>query len=945
MLYERGLSRWIILLLSLFLVGIAEAGKNSGNKGHIPLKAERNPPHSRGIPGCIFGGKVYDLETSWHPNLGEPFFEMVCMDCHCIPIVVNDTVVGKVSCEDVKGKCADVDVCRNGEDPVQQPGDCCKSCPIDAQMSNSGDPVEKDFPTGDDPSGEEVLPTESNQGYNFVALLTGTSIAVRTNSVARATFTLLDDTLRFTINYAKMQRPVLIRFTNALNDTVFEHDLHGSNLDNKVCGVWRRISGIYQKYLHSKSLFVTLVTKSNENGLVRGRILGHRALNDETFSSLMSTKRTRKGIAVASPMGYGGIMMLNAAHDGRTINFAVLMDGLLENSGHVLPTTVIVELRKRNDVVKELKTTVGMNGVEIVGVWDGVSNQHQKWLARGNLNIRIRDEDGVFPELNGQITPRPSCDTLQCVLSGGEAIDRPKVTGASGSAVLHIDNEGNINYRVQVTGLQTDVIGLTLEGKVRRNGRKVIADLFGGYENGIAIGTYSKPNAKEIQLLLKNSLFINVATEAYEKSELRGRITALPYHGHITRHAGLPIPLSGRNLDPPQVTGAAGQAWLSIDRECNLHYEVTTVGLNTGNDGNHAYVKLLIYDENDEPVYKILSAFQDGMAAGTANDISEDFLLDMNEGTAYLLITTKQHRNGEIRGQILLPNTCNGNPSNRIDLSHGVIGVSPETDPDSCLFEEKWRADNSLWSPDYDRTCTTCTCRKRTVICDRVVCPIPTCQSPETWPGECCPVCPPEKDSSTQSPGKLADNNADNSCYFEGDQKFHSVGSTWHPYLPPFGYVVCAFCTCEPDLSVNCTRMKCPPLECERPIRLDPDDCCQVCPSTTTPEPHLTTSALILADEVVRGCYFGDKLYRHGEEWNPNIYSLGVMPCVTCRCKNGQPQCRKVECAPLIGCQKKKKKASNECCDVCLDPVISTTPSSRTSSNKKTRSKNRRSSR
>ncbi|XP_033095421.1 chordin-like [Anneissia japonica] len=939
----RCFTRWNILLVGLFLV-MAVAGKNAGKGRHIPLKAEKNPPHSRGITGCSFGGKVYDIDTSWHPNLGEPFFEMICVNCRCIAVVVNGTLKGKVFCEDIKNKCPDTE-CENGEDPVQQPGDCCKSCPSDAQMRNQGEPVERDHQL-DERSDEDVALTESNQGYNFVALLTGTSLAIRTNSVARATFMLLDDTLRFTITYERMQRPVLIRFTNALNDTVFEHDLHGSDLDNKVCGVWRRITGIYQTYLHTKSLFVTLVTKSNENGLVRGRILSHRALTDETFSALMSTKRTRKGIAVASPMGYGGIMMMNAAHDGRTINFAILMDGLLENSGHVKTTTLIIELRKRNDVIKDLKTTVGMDNVEIVGVWNGMSNQHQKWLARGNLNIRIRDENAEFPELSGQVTPRQSCDTFQSVLSGGEAIDRPKVTGASGSAVLHIDNEGNINYRVQVTGLQTDVIGLTLEGQVRRNRRKVIADLFGNYENGVSIGTYSKPNVKELQLLLQNNLFINVATEAYEKSELRGRITALPYRGHITRHSGLPIPLSGKNLDPPQVTGAAGQAWLSLDRECALHYEVTTIGLNTGSNGkNHAYAKLVMYDENEEPVYKLLSAFQNGVAVGTADDVSEDFLIKMNEGTAYLLITTKQHQNGEIRGQILLPNSCSGNPSNTIDLTEGVIGVSPETDPKSCQFEDKWRADGSFWSPDYDRTCSTCTCRKKTVICDRVVCPVLSCESPETRVDECCPVCPPpELDSSTQSPGIISDNTAENSCYFEGDKKHHSVGSSWHPYVPPFGYVLCAICTCESDLSVNCTRMKCPPLDCERPIRLDPEDCCQVCPPTT-PEPKATTSALILADEVVRGCSFGEMLYRHGDEWNPLVYPIGVMPCVTCRCKNGQPQCRKIECDPLIGCKKKKKKGSGDCCGVCLDPVSTTTPSGGGSnSSRKSRSKNRRSS-
>jgi len=34
------------------------------------------------------------------------------------------------------------------------------------------------------------------------------------------------------------------------------------------------------------------------------------------------------------------------------------------------------------------------------------------------------------------------------------------------------------------------------------------------------------------------------------------------------------------------------------------------------------------------------------------------------------------------------------------------------------------------------------------------------------------------------------------SCYYDGDKRWHPVGSTWHPYVPPFGYSKCATCTC-----------------------------------------------------------------------------------------------------------------------------------------------------
>lgn len=54
-----------------------------------------------------------------------------------------------------------------------------------------------------------------------------------------------------------------------------------------------------------------------------------------------------------------------------------------------------------------------------------------------------------------------------------------------------------------------------------------------------AIGTYTKPKPKEIQMLLRGEVFVNVATSEYIISELRGRITQLPYNQYVNREAGM----------------------------------------------------------------------------------------------------------------------------------------------------------------------------------------------------------------------------------------------------------------------------------------------------------------------------------------------------------------------------------------------------------------------
>ena len=38
------------------------------------------------IADCHFGKKVYELEETWHPDLGSPFGVMYCIRCECIAV-------------------------------------------------------------------------------------------------------------------------------------------------------------------------------------------------------------------------------------------------------------------------------------------------------------------------------------------------------------------------------------------------------------------------------------------------------------------------------------------------------------------------------------------------------------------------------------------------------------------------------------------------------------------------------------------------------------------------------------------------------------------------------------------------------------------------------------------------------------------------------------------
>lgn len=46
----------------------------------------------------------------------------------------------------------------------------------------------------------------------------------------------------------------------------------------------------------------------------------------------------------------------------------------------------------------------------------------------------------------------------------------------------------------------------------------------------------------------------------------------------------LPVPLAGHFVSPPVRTAASGHAWVSVDKQCHLHYEIIVAGLSKADD-------------------------------------------------------------------------------------------------------------------------------------------------------------------------------------------------------------------------------------------------------------------------------------------------------------------------------------------------------------------------
>ncbi|KAG6922385.1 chordin L homeolog, partial [Chelydra serpentina] len=117
-------------------------------------------------------------------------------------------------------------------------------------------------------------------------------------------------------------------------------------------------------------------------------------------------------------------------------------------------------------------------------------------------------------------------------------------------------------------------------------------------------------------------------------------------------------------------------------------------------------------------------------------------------------------------------------------------------DPNSCFFEGQHRAHGSRWAPAYDRKCSLCSCQKRTVICDPILCQPLNCSQQVHLEDRCCPVCDERKAGQEELRAEKARDSSEG-CYFDGDKTWRGAGTRWHPVVPPFGLIKCAICTCK----------------------------------------------------------------------------------------------------------------------------------------------------
>ncbi|KAM7321810.1 hypothetical protein ACRRTK_018651 [Alexandromys fortis] len=829
------------LLLGLLLLGSRPAGGTGPEPPALPIRSEKEPLPVRGAAGCSFGGKVYALDETWHPDLGEPFGVMRCVLCACEAPqwARRGRGPGRVSCKNIKPQCPTL-ACRQ---PRQLPGHCCQTCPqgrvegstlgsvglgspkrtgppgtlvkrvvllltpgterstLDRQPAGlvfeyPRDPEHRSYSDGGEPGAGER--TRADGHTDFVALLTGP----RSQAVARARVSLQRSSLRFSISYQRLDRPSRVRFTDPTGNILFEHPAAPTQ-DGLVCGVWRAVPRLSLRLLRAEQLHVALVTATHPSGEVWGPLIWQGALAAETFSAILTLEDPQ-------PRGVGSIALLTLSDTEDSLHFLLLFRGLLGPRDGALagPAQIPLKLQifHQGQPLRELQANTSAQEPGFAEVLPSLTEQEMDWLVRGELQMVLERAGGPELRISGYITTRRSCDVLQSVLCGADALV-PVQTGAAGSASFILLGNGSLIYQVQVVGTGSEVVAMTLETKPQRKNQRTVLCHMAGLQLGghMAVGICSDLGARGAHMLLQNELFLNIGTKDFPDGELRGHVTALPYSGHSAHY------------DRPQ---------------------------------------------------RLLKGFYGSEAQGVVKDLEPVLLRHLAQGTASLLITTKSSPRGELRGQVHITSHCevaglrlasegrrlpvapNGEaaalpvlpagpgPEAPVPAKHGSPGRP--RDPNTCFFEGQQRPHGARWSPNYDPLCSLCTCQRSNAA--EIFLGYQTwSQERVSWVRGC------------EDPKKLLG-------YGKGTTECGATGE------------------------VHCEKVQCPRLACAQPVRANPTDCCKQCPVGSGSQAKVGDP---MQADGPRGCRFAGQWFPENQSWHPSVPPFGEMSCITCRC--GQP--------------------------------------------------------
>ncbi|CAH1121737.1 unnamed protein product [Ceutorhynchus assimilis] len=884
---------------------------------------------------CVFDKQIRELGSIWTPDLGPPIGVLHCMRCKCVPYQKKKRIVARVQCYSIKNQCP-VPTC---DEPVVLPGRCCKTCPGDI----SPDTVQDIVP-------QNVAEVEEKSNKHFTALLTGRSSLIVTNEfvkpmtemnknnvVATGRFSVHKRNLYYSFYISEnAARPQSLQFVDGQGNIVEEFTLSHSggyvnslyqNASRKVCGVWRRLAKEYRKLLKQEKMYAVLVwgVKDQAEFTLSGLIMKNGALQTELLSALLEPAPGSDSFSMA---GAGGTAIVSISTTVTpSINVAIVFNGLFMPSEIAnVPINITLSMDEKRQIVLQetvqvLKPATDLN---IINVSATITQAHLRYLTRGRILLSLSSlskPDAL--KLSGNILTKASCEIFQSILSSSNTANPD---GVSGMAWLYLNNAGSLIYNIQIDKLppkeNPPIITLIDMSTKKKTELEDLTPYFHG--DGWANGTLEKLTPRVLEPLYAGDLAVNVATTS-DNSLIKGKLIAKPVDD--ARDAPAPVLLKREysNLS----TAAVGLAWISVDIECHLHYDISLTGLG-GDRKLELWMEFYPMIAPGAPfINKQLDSFQGNSVEGSPVEIlTKDETNRLENGVNFLKVKDADSKAVLLMATVVkvsIPPPCRPYSSeNSVSLDdHPQIVSTGE-----CFFEEKFYKTEEIWVSGKN-PCQMCFCQSGATKCDIMTCPEINCTAGKkvAVDGECCPVCVNNSIPTREANGQK--------CTLSG--QYYLPGTKFYPFLIPFGFDLCTECYCNPEAyQISCTRLK----ENEK-------QCCRSCSNkkafdindplsddfvSTASEYSVKNhgseygkkkeniAAKILEDGGCKNPSNAKKPFANGSEYHPFIDSLGEYKCVTCKCQNGTPQCSRQHC-DMPTCKKmqdiKRRKEKINPADFC----------------------------
>lgn len=197
-------------------------------------------------------------------------------------------------------------------------------------------------------------------------------------------------------------------------------------------------------------------------------------------------------------------------------------------------------------------------------------------------------------------------------------------------------------YNVQVDGLNEEKPVFITLVDVSTKRKKEFEDLTPSFHQGWANGTLTRLGHKVIESLYSGNLMVNVAAEN-EDSLIHGKL--MPKFVADAREAPAPVLL--KREDYSLSTSAVGLAWISIDDDCHIHYDVSLTGIGSTDRVFELYMELLPMIAPGAPVLmRFLDEFQGKQVEGSSVEpLPKEELRRLDTGVVFLKIKDKWTKN------------------------------------------------------------------------------------------------------------------------------------------------------------------------------------------------------------------------------------------------------------------------------------------------------------